>query len=118
MRWPRCTGLPNRLSGSMCTERARLFAPPSSVALMTDLFDTASLRDEPEHWRALAERVAASAARESKRGGFDWMARSRVGWVAACLLLAVALMSLVSRSDRFSPQSRNESRAVEWSEVL
>lgn len=62
---------------------------------MPDLFDTTQVRDDAAYWDALAERVAADAARESKAGGFDWFAHSRAGWVAASLLLAAALGFMV-----------------------
>jgi len=61
------------------------------MPLMPDLFDTNQVRDDAGHWDALADRVAANAARESNEGGFEWFARSRAGWVAASLLLAAAL---------------------------
>jgi len=61
------------------------------MATMSDLFDTSQVRDDAAHWDALAERVAADAARESKEGGFAWFANSRASWVAASLLLAAAL---------------------------
>jgi hypothetical protein len=79
-----------------------------------DLFDTTRVRDDPKHWDALAERVAANAVRESERGGFDWLARSRVGWVAACILLAVALLSTMLRRE----SSSGTSRRAEWRRVL
>jgi hypothetical protein len=60
-----------------------------------ELFDTTPISDDPAHWNALAERVAANAAREGK-GGLEWLAQSRAGWVAACLLLGAALFSMAS----------------------
>jgi len=58
---------------------------------MPDLFNTSQIPDDTRHWDALAERVAADAARESKGEGFEWFAHSRASWVAASLLLAAAL---------------------------
>ena len=58
---------------------------------MPDLFDASQVPDDGAHWDALAERVAANAARESEGSGFDWFAQSRASWVAASLLLAAAL---------------------------
>lgn len=77
-----------------------------------DLFDTTRVPDDPEHWDALAGRVAATAARESKRSGVDWLASSRAGWVAASLLLlaAWALMPAENSSAR--------SFSGEWAQTL
>jgi hypothetical protein len=72
---------------------------------MADLFDTTQVRDDAGHWDALAERVAAAAARESKRGGFDWFAHSHVSWVAASLLLAAALAFMVLATEDSSAKS-------------
>jgi hypothetical protein len=58
---------------------------------MADLFDTRSIRDDPRHWDALAQRIATRARRESAPNGVEWLARSRIGWVAASLLLAAAV---------------------------
>ncbi|MGH7710744.1 MAG: hypothetical protein ACREOG_05645 [Gemmatimonadaceae bacterium] len=58
---------------------------------MSSLFDTTAIRDDAAHWDALAERIAANAARESTRSGFDWLARSRARWIAASLLLVAAV---------------------------
>jgi len=81
---------------------------------MPDLFDTAFVRDETEHWDSLAKRVAANTIRQSKRDGFAWLARSHAVWVAASLLLAVALMSMLARTDKSSERSGS----VEWRELL
>ena len=67
---------------------------------MIDLFDTKGVRDEPAHWDALAERIAAGAARSSRSGAVEWLAQSRAGWIAACLLLSGALLSLASMTRR------------------
>jgi len=66
---------------------------------MTDLLATIGIRDDPGHWDASAERVAAKVARESHRGGFEWLASSRSTWVAACFLLIVALVSVLSSGE-------------------
>jgi hypothetical protein len=60
-----------------------------------DLFDTTRIPDDSAHWDALAERIAANVAREGK-GGLEWLAQSRAGWVAACLLLGAALFSMAA----------------------
>jgi hypothetical protein len=69
---------------------------------MSDLFDTSQIRDDAAHWDALAERVAANAARESIESGFDWFAHSRTSWVAASLLLAAALAFMVLPAENTS----------------
>jgi hypothetical protein len=81
---------------------------------MSDLFDTTQVRDEPEHWDALAQRVATTAARESRRGGFDWLANSRAGWVAASLLVAAVLTFIML------PAEDQAARSVvpEWARSL
>lgn len=81
---------------------------------MPDLFDTRHVRDDAEHWDALAERVAALAARRSKGGGVDRFARSGPSWIAASLLLAAALafMALPAAS------SSARSSTVEWAQAL
>ena len=81
---------------------------------MSDLFDTASVRDEPEHWDELAKRLAVNAALESGRGGFTWLVRSRAGWVASGFLLTLALISMLARGDN----SFLKSRTIEWANVL
>lgn len=81
---------------------------------MPDLFDATQIRDEPEHWDALATRVAATAAREARRSGFDWLATSRAGWVAALLLVAAVLAFVVL------PAEDRSARSVvpEWAQSL
>ena len=65
---------------------------------MPELFDTKGIQDDPAHWDAVALRVAENATRESGRGAFNWLAQSRVGWIAASLLLSVALFAMASAS--------------------
>ena len=81
---------------------------------MSDLFDTTQVRDDPGSWDALAERVAADAARRSKGSGFDWLARSRTSWVAASVLLATAIAFLLLPTER-SPAS---GPSAEWEQAL
>ena len=57
---------------------------------MPEFFDTSRVVDDSQHWNALAERIAATAARASKRTSVNWLATSRAGWVAASLLLVAA----------------------------
>ena len=61
---------------------------------MPDLFDTHQIPDDAPYWDALAERVAAHAAREP-RGTLDWFAQSRTSWIAASLLLAAGIAFMV-----------------------
>ncbi len=81
---------------------------------MADLFDTTQIPDNGSHWDALAERVAANAARKSTSGGLHWFAHSRVSWVAACLLFAaaVAFTSLPAQNRSVRTFS------AEWSQAL
>jgi hypothetical protein len=72
---------------------------------MPDLFDTRQISDDTRHWDALAERIAADAARESKGGGFEWFAHSRASWVAASLLLAAAVAFTVLSAEDSSARS-------------
>jgi hypothetical protein len=60
-----------------------------------ELLDTTRIPDDRAYWDALADRVAANAAREGK-GGLEWLAQSRAGWLAACLLLGAALFSMAA----------------------
>jgi hypothetical protein len=66
---------------------------------MPDLFDTRQVRDDPGHWDALAERVAAHAAGQSSQSGLAWFAQSRAGWIAASVLLAAAAAFIVLRPE-------------------
>lgn len=63
---------------------------------MPELFNTNGVRDDPAHWDAVALCVAENAVRESRRGTFEWLSQSRIGWVAASLLLAAALFFMAS----------------------
>lgn len=82
---------------------------------MRDLFDTAQVRDDPEHWDALAERIAATAARGSRQSGFGWLAHSRAGWVVAASLLLAAVLAFMMQPAEGSPARRVNS---EWAEAL
>jgi hypothetical protein len=64
---------------------------------MPEFFDTSRIADDPEQWNALAERVAETAARVSKRSSVDWLATSRAGWIAASLLLVAAWALMTPR---------------------
>lgn len=81
---------------------------------MPDLFDTGGVRDDAEHWDALAERVAAAAVGASRGGSFDRFAASRAGWIAASLLLAAGL-AFIALQDKDS--SGSGLRAV-WTQAL
>ena len=55
---------------------------------MMDEFDNMDpIRDEAEYWDALANRVTAVALAPPTT--VDWLAESRVGWVAALVVLTV-----------------------------
>jgi hypothetical protein len=58
---------------------------------VSDLFDTRQIPDDPAYWDALAEGVAARAARDSSGSVLEWFAHSRSSWIAASLLLAAGL---------------------------
>jgi hypothetical protein len=63
---------------------------------VSDGFDTSQIPDGNEHWDALAQRIADSV----RRPAWDDWAQSRVGWLAASLLLAAALAyGLLPRDD-------------------
>jgi hypothetical protein len=64
-----------------------------------DLFDTAQIPDDPQHWDALAARVAAATAPRFERSGFDWLANSRASWVATSVLTAIALTVVILAAD-------------------
>ena len=57
---------------------------------MPNLFDTLQVRDEAEHWDALAERVTAYARMRSRVGVGDFIG-SRAGWIAAAVMVTAAL---------------------------
>jgi len=80
---------------------------------MPEFFDTTRVPDDPEHWDALAERVAATAARAPKRSGVDWLASSRAGWVAASLLLLAAWALMMP-----TESSSARSFSGEWAQAL
>lgn len=80
-----------------------------------DLFDTSRVRDDAGYWDALAERIAADAARVSKEGwggGFEWFAHSRASWVAASLVLAAAAAFLMLPSEASSTRNLNADWAL------
>ena len=81
---------------------------------MSDPFDRTEGRDDAGYWDALAERVAANAARESRENGLDWLARSRTGWIAASLLLVAALTFLMLPAE--TSAARSLGRA--WAQAL
>jgi hypothetical protein len=75
---------------------------------MSELFDTRGVSDDPEHWDALAERVAHEAARRShatRNAGAGSLAASRVGLIAASLLLAASLAFLTMSWRQGAPRS-------------
>jgi hypothetical protein len=80
---------------------------------MPDRFDTTQVRDESAHWDALAERMAATAVRESRRSGFDWLTNSRAAWVTVSLL-AAAVLAFVMRPAAGPPTGNSG----EWAQAL
>ena len=78
---------------------------------MRDLFDTRQIRDDPGDWDALAERVAANAARAGNGSGFEWFSHSRASWLAASLLLAVGVALLAGRSSA-------STSGADWAQAL
>lgn len=69
---------------------------------MTLHFDTDQVRDDPAYWDVLAKRVAANAAHRSNASGINWLAHSRMSWIAASLVLATALAFIVLPADKRS----------------
>lgn len=67
------------------------------MPLEPKLFDTRSVRDDAEHWDALARRVAVDAARRSRSSALEWLARTRAIGIAAVLMLAVTALMLASQ---------------------
>ena len=53
---------------------------------MPELFDTAGLRDDAEHWDTMAAKVAAGARRRSNTP-VGWIGRSNVALVVAIVVL-------------------------------
>ena len=60
---------------------------------MADLFDTSQVHDDADHWHELADRVVATAVRQSNQSGFDWLTQWQTGWVAASCAMVVMLVS-------------------------
>ena len=74
---------------------------------MSELFDTRGVRDDAEHWDTLAERIAREATRGSRSStaAAGPLAASRLGLIAAALLLAASLAFMRMSSRRSSPAS-------------
>ena len=73
---------------------------------MSDLFDTRQIPDDASYWDALAERVAAQAARDDASGTvLDFFAHSRSSWIAASLLLAAGIAFMALPVQDLSPLS-------------
>lgn len=81
---------------------------------MPDLFETTQIPDDPEHWDALAERIAATAVDRSSVDGLYWLASSRVGWLAASLLVAAVLAFVVGPGR----DSSATNVSVNWAQAL
>ena len=81
---------------------------------MSELFDTAQVRDDPTYWNALAQRVAERAAHASTEQAFEWLGRSRASWVVASLLVAAGLaLIMLSPNKSLAP-----SRIAEWTDAI
>jgi hypothetical protein len=80
---------------------------------MPEFFDTSRVADDPEHWNALAERIAVTAASASKRSSVDWLATSRAAWVAASLLL-VGAWALLAPTERSAEKTVTD----DWTQAL
>jgi hypothetical protein len=76
-----------------------------------DPLEPTGILDDPDHWDRLARRVATVALRASGPGGFDWMANSRIAWLATCLLIA-AVLTLAVRTNGQGPMG------MQWAEML
>jgi hypothetical protein len=76
-------------------------------------FDAGNLRDDAEHWDAVAARVAMVAMRPSHANGFAWIARSRGALIAASLLLVTALTLVILPVDSAAAR-----RTFEWTATL
>lgn len=77
-------------------------------------FDTTGLHDHPDYWDALAARIAAAAARNSKASSLDWLASSRASWITVSLLLLAAWASWTIGAA--SPSA--EGSRTEWTQAL
>src|SRR5215831_6176926 len=81
---------------------------PDSEVSMNELGDAREITDTPEHWASLAERIASRAIRASN--GIEWLAHSRTGWMAACVVLAASIGFVVSEPSRSTASLRQD----EW----
>ena len=81
---------------------------------MTEFFDTRKIRDDQEHWDSLAARVAQTAvARGRRANGLVTFAASTGGWVAATLLVGIAVGIMLIFRIEVSGGSVNK-----WNEAL
>jgi hypothetical protein len=78
---------------------------------MDELFDTSRIPDDPEHWDALAARVAMRARRS--RSPILWLGEHKTSWAAAALLLAASMLFAVLQQ-----RSRLAASTLAWAEVL
>jgi hypothetical protein len=78
---------------------------------MDELFDTSRIPDDPEHWNALAARIAKRARRS--RSPFLWLGEHKTSWAAAALLLAASMLFAVLQQ-----RSRLAASTVAWADVL
>lgn len=76
------------------------------------LFTGVSVNDDVAHWDALAERVSATALRESRADAVSRFGESRAAWLVAASLLFAALAYLAAPALPAAPQGS------EWSQAL
>jgi hypothetical protein len=78
---------------------------------MDELFDTSRIPDDPEHWDALAARVATRARRA--RSPILWLGEHKSSWAAAALLLAASMLFAVLQQ-----RSPAATSTLAWTEAL
>ena len=78
---------------------------------MDELLDTSRIPDDPEHWDALAARIAMRARRS--RSPILWLGEHKTSWAAAALLLVASMLFAVVQQ-----RSRLGVSTLAWAEVL
>ena len=73
---------------------------------MSELFDTTNVPDDPQYWDAMTTRVVAAVTSVRSPSLLDWLATSRIAWLAASIVLAaVAIVMWVPET---AVQARRE----------
>lgn len=83
--------------------------------MLSEFFDTKSVRDDPASWDRLAQRVAEQATRESRRDAIQWLSQLRAGWIAASLVAFGLLAAMLAASQE---SARLRDRAADWEGFL